>query len=209
MATRKQAARSSLLPTACPRTWCSWSALSTHRAAPRCHTRLAADRDVLFQIPGRRLGHRRPQRQLRHHGGGGQVPARLDAGGDGRSPLPCLLDTSARALHRRPDDPCADRSTHSPLRRIHAARLSRPLRRHGPEPAPLAPRRRRVCRRGRVAEPSGAARPHRGMPSSALLHDIGVCHSTGSRSLPVGRKGRQPGCAVAASRCSYYVRPDD
>ena len=28
------------------------------RAAPRCRTRLAAERDVLFQIPCRRLGHR-------------------------------------------------------------------------------------------------------------------------------------------------------
>ena len=60
----------------------------------------------------------------------------------------------------------------------------------GPEPAPLAPRRRRVCQRGRVAKPSGTARPHRAMPSSALLHDIGVCHSTGSGSLPVGRQRR-------------------
>ena len=164
------------LQTASPVVIAPDSPLPIHRAAPRCRTRLAADRDVLFQIPCRRLGHRRPPRQLRPHGCGDWVLARLDAGGDGRSALPCLLDTSARALHRRPDDPCADRSTRSPLRRIHAARLSRPLRRQGPEPAPLAPRRRRVCRRGRVAEPSGTARPssryallraparHRGVP---------------------------------------------
>ena len=37
----------------------------------------------------------------------------------------------------------------------------------------------------------------RGRAFSALLHDIGVCHSTGSGSLPVGRQGRQPGCGIA------------
>ena len=188
MATCKQPARSSLPPTARCRH------IGRHRAAAPGSQRTAT---CSSQIPCRWLGHRRSPRQLRPHGCGDRVLARIDAGGDGRSPLPCLLDTSARALHRRPDDPCADRSTRSPLRRIHAARLSRSLRRQGPEPAPLAPRRRRVCRRGRVAEPSGTARPHRGMPSSALLHDIAVCHSTGSGSLPVERKARQPGCGIA------------